>query len=260
MGTIIYYYTGTGNSLWAARKLAEEIKDVEVLNLSFQKDDIEKINSERIGIVFPVHMWGLPKRIINFIKTLPIDKSKYYFAVATNAGQVAATLIQLKKLMAERGIVLSAGFDFVMPSNYIPWGGAATEEKQKLLFKKAEEKIKRISETINGKTVSPVERGPLWHNVFLSGVLYKISSPQIPKMDKSFWADEKCSGCGICEKICPAKNISLNNGRPVWHHNCEQCLACIQWCPEESIQFGKKTIQYDRYHHPEIKLGDMVKP
>lgn len=29
----------------------------------------------------------------------------------------------------------------------------------------------------------------------------------------------------------------------------EQCLACIKWCPQETIQFGKKTPRYKRYHH-----------
>ena len=47
--------------------------------------------------------------------------------------------------------------------------------------------------------------------------------------------------------------------KPTWNHHCEQCLACIQWCPEEAIQYGKKTPQYERYHHPEIQLKDMLK-
>jgi len=37
----------------------------------------------------------------------------------------------------------------------------------------------------------------------------------------------------------------------------EQCLACIQWCPAEAIQYGKNTAAKKRYHHPEIKLSDM---
>jgi len=37
----------------------------------------------------------------------------------------------------------------------------------------------------------------------------------------------------------------------------EQCLACIQWCPAEAIQYGKNTAAKKRCHHPEIKLSDM---
>lgn len=79
-------------------------------------------------------------------------------------------------------------------------------------------------------------------------------------MDGKFCADEKCNSCGICEKICPSNNITLIEGKPDWHQKCEQCLACIQWCPQEAIQYGKKTIKYKRYHHPQVKLKDMVSP
>jgi MinD superfamily P-loop ATPase len=55
-------------------------------------------------------------------------------------------------------------------------------------------------------------------------------------MDKSFWIDEKCNACGICATVCPCRNIRLDGaGRPTWSHQCEQCLACIQWCPRKAI-------------------------
>ena len=85
-----------------------------------------------------------------------------------------------------------------------------------------------------------------------------MTTPYIPKMDKKFWIDEECNSCGICEKVCPAANILMKEGKPVWQKQCQQCLACIQWCPKESIQYGKKTSEYKRYHHPEIKLKEMT--
>lgn len=81
---------------------------------------------------------------------------------------------------------------------------------------------------------------------------------RVPQMDKPFFADAKCTSCGICEKICPAQNIKLVSGKPVWQHRCEQCFACIQWCPDEAIQYGKGTAKKKRYHHPEITLKEML--
>ena len=77
-------------------------------------------------------------------------------------------------------------------------------------------------------------------------------------MDKSFFADEKCTSCGICEKLCPAGNIVITEGKAVWQHRCEQCFACLQWCPAEAIQYGKNTKSKKRYHHPEISLKDII--
>src|SRR3989339_1937984 len=123
MKTEIYFYSGTGNSLWAARRLSEELGDAAVHPIS--NISVEKVEprGDAIGLVFPVHIWGVPGKIIRFLNILQPDASKYYFAVAVNAGQVAATLLQLKKLMQSKGLTLSAGYDLLTPSNYIPWGG-----------------------------------------------------------------------------------------------------------------------------------------
>lgn len=258
METCLYYYTGTGNSLWVARQLAAKLPDAELISLNAGKTVPEKIDSERIGIVFPVHMWGLPHRVVEFVRQMEANRDKYYFAVALNGGQVAATLLQLRKLMQAQGMILSAGFEICSPSNYIPWGGALPVEEQKRMFGEAVKKIERIAQVISRKESAPIEKGPLWENIVLSSLLYKLSFPQVPKMDKKFWVDGKCNSCAICEKICPAKNIVMNAGQPVWQHRCEQCLACLQWCPKEAIQYGKKTPGYARYHHPEVKLADML--
>ncbi len=257
MNNSIYFYTGTGNSLWTAKNLARQLGNTDLIPMVREKESISTSDAERVGIIFPVHMWGLPLHVIDFVQRLAADSAKYFFAVAVNAGQVAATLIQLQKIMQEKDIVLSAGFSICLPSNYIPWGGAIAVEKQQELFAESLTKIKLIADIVRAKEARLLEKGPSLQNVFLSA-LYKMGSPRIPQMDKSFRVDEKCTGCKICEKICPTKNIIIADRKPTWHHHCEQCLACIQWCPEEAIQYGKNTRTKKRYHHPEIKLPEMI--
>ncbi len=256
MKTTIYYYTGTGNSLWAARELAAELGGARVASMRRSKP--EAADAEAIGLVFPVHVWGVPERVINFVNKLPAGQSKYYFALGVNAGQVAGTLAQLGKLMKARGLTLDAGYDLVMPSNYIPWGGAIPAEQQEARFAAAAKKIKDIAGTIEGGKPGPVEKGPLWQRLFLSGIAYKFTFSRLPKADKDFWTDDKCNSCAICTSVCPSGNILIEKGKPVWQGRCEQCLACIQWCPLEAIQFGKKTPTLARYHHPQVRLSDMM--
>lgn len=257
MKTDLFFYTGTGNSLWAARTVAGELGNAELIPLLWISGNPVQIRGDAVGIIFPVHGWGLPPRVIDFVNSLPRDTSTYYFAFAVNAGQVAATLLQMESLMKSRGLSLSAGFDIVMPSNYIPWGGPGPEEKRMRRIHDAKEKIRRISAIIAKREQRPVEKGPLWQNILFSW-LYKFSFPHIPSMDKNFWVDDKCNTCGICKKICPCGNITITEGKPVWLHHCEQCLACIQWCPKKAIQYGKKTPRYERYHHPEVTLEDII--
>jgi NAD-dependent dihydropyrimidine dehydrogenase PreA subunit len=256
MKTVIFYYTGTGNSLWSARLLAERLGDANVVPMK-HSDALAAGEAEAVGFVFPVHMWGIPAPVMRFIEKLSLRPGTYLFALAVNAGQVSRTLLQLRGVLAGRGLMLAAGFSIVLPSNYIPWGGPGPAERQNSRFAEARLKITGAAAVIAERQSGPVEKGPLWQRVVFTAI-YKMTFKQVHKMDKDFWCDDRCNSCGICVQACPARNIELKKDRPAWQHNCEQCLACIQWCPQEAIQFGKKTPAYERYHHPEISLKDII--
>jgi Pyruvate/2-oxoacid:ferredoxin oxidoreductase delta subunit len=256
METKLYVYTGTGNSLWIARQLALELKEATVEFMPSLSRDF-MVEAVRVGIIFPVHIWGLPHHVIQFSEHLRVNPNTYLFALAVNAGQVAATLLQLQRLISIQGWSLASGYSIAMPTNYIPWGGPGPIETQHRLFLEAQEKVKSIAGPILQGEQIKVERGPFWQNILFSG-FYKMTFRQVHKMDKSFWADDKCNHCGVCVKVCPAKNIEMKNEKPAWLHQCEQCFACLQWCPQEAIQHGKKTSKYPRYHHPEVTLKDML--
>lgn len=257
MSTEIFYYTGTGNSLWVARTIAKALDDAGLFSISTIKDESTTINSDIVGLVFPVHIWGVPAPVIRFVHTLKGSQSDYVFAIAVNAGQVSNTLVQLQNIMAENRMNLSAGFEIPMPSNYIPWGGPGPKEKQHKRFERAQEKISRIALMIKEKVHMPVEKGPLWQRILFTAI-YRASFSRVPTMDQKFRVDDKCNACEICYNVCPAENITMHEGKPVWNHRCDQCFACLQWCPQEAIQYGKKTPRYERYHHPEIHLKDIL--
>jgi len=101
MNTTIFYHTGTGNSLWVARRIADELGDAELVSISECKDEKKTVGSEIVGFVFPVHIWGVPAPVIRFVNTLKGSQPDYIFAIAVNAGQVSNTLVQLKRLWPE---------------------------------------------------------------------------------------------------------------------------------------------------------------
>lgn len=253
----IFYFTSTGNSLWIARTLANELGDAEVVSMVNWMKKPQAINSKTIGLVFPVHIWGVPKRVMDFLAQLKTMSPQYIFAVANNAGQVANTLVQLQKSLSSEGLILSSGWSIVMPSNYIPWGSPGNIEEQNKRFAVAHTKIKAISQEIKQYSANNViEKGPLWQRIIFTWI-YNLSIPRIPKWDKYFWVDERCNKCGLCVKVCPNQNIALNDGKLIWNNHCEHCLACIQWCPKEAIQYNKRTPSYSRYHHPKVSIKDM---
>ncbi|MDD5170430.1 MAG: EFR1 family ferrodoxin, partial [Syntrophales bacterium] len=186
MKTDLYCYTGTGNSLWTARTLAGKLGDVRICPISGTGNAPVRSGAETVGMIFPVHIWGLPRKVVAFIDRLSNDPAKYYFAIAVNAGQVAATLVQMNELMNAKGLFLSSGFELAMPSNYLPWGGPGPEDKRLLRISDAREKIERIAAVIAKRERCPVEKGPMWQNILFSWC-YKLLFSHVPAMDKNFW-------------------------------------------------------------------------
>ncbi|MBF0484187.1 MAG: EFR1 family ferrodoxin [Candidatus Omnitrophica bacterium] len=261
MRTVIYYFSGTGNSLDVAQGLAKSFinEDVEIINLStIHIHEFKILSSDRIGIIFPIYMGRMPIMVSNFLEKLVADKSKYVFAIATYGGLAGDVIQQVKTKLKIRGIKLSAGFLVKMPENFIPFFGAIPEAEQQKLFQRKDRKISQIAHYITKKKKGHFENDFFLINMLYSGFIGKMGQKMIPTADKNFWTTDKCNGCEICCKICPADNIIIRNERPVWKHKCELCLACLQWCPLEAIQYKKSTLKRKRYQNPNINAGNLT--
>jgi ferredoxin-type protein NapH len=54
---------------------------------------------------------------------------------------------------------------------------------------------------------------------------------------------EKCIGCRLCEKVCPADAVAVNTADKKAVINrvlCLQCSNCQRICPEDAICYGKQ--------------------
>ena len=123
MKTIIYYFTGTGNSLAVAKKICGSLGDCELVPVvSMAGTQGEVIPpADRVGIVCPVYFLGLPTIVARFAEKLDLSRSGYTFAVVTLGGSGGASALrQLDGILKERsGRGLDVGFMVQMPGNYI---------------------------------------------------------------------------------------------------------------------------------------------
>lgn len=257
MKTIIYYFSGTGNSLKVAKDIANELKNTELIQICKSNMVINKATSNKIGVIFPVYVCGMPLLVKEFIEKLQIPKEAYVFTVVTFGAAAGASIAQVEKLLTYKDVKLSAAFKMKMPGNYQVMYPPFSEEKQAKDFKNEEEKIIEIVRSIKSSEI--VEFNGVGESIMkaISGILYKSFKPY--EKDKNFWTDEKCNGCGTCSKVCPANNIKMSERKPKWQHKCEQCVACMQWCPQKSIQYKKVTVNRGRYNHPDIKVKELFK-
>jgi ferredoxin len=75
--------------------------------------------------------------------------------------------------------------------------------------------------------------------------------------DKNFITNADCNGCGLCARVCPVNNINIADGKPLWLHHCENCLACYNWCPNKAIGGGVAQKGY-YYRHPKVKIAEFI--
>ena len=257
MSTVIYWFSGSGNSLHVALALQERMEDVELVPVA------EAINgnvqlSPKMGLVFPVYAWGPPVIVSRFIEKLPSDKPDYLFAVATYGGAPGSTMAITRKMLKRRGLDLNASFTVNMVENYPPMGGAPKEEKQLKVNETAEKEIAEIVSGISRNACGDFGKKGFFFSL-IGPMVYSLFCGALSRQKKSkFQADDKCTSCGICAKICPVANIEMVDGRPSWSNRCEQCFACFHWCPEESVQYGRKTLEQVRYHHPGTSLKELL--
>jgi ferredoxin/flavodoxin len=287
----ICYFSGTGNSLAVARDLAENLPAQMHAIPGRMSQDSLRSPGEALGLVFPVYHGGLPYLVKRFIDQLPDLASKYVFGVCTYGDSPGLTMEYLGKAIRARGGQLAAGYGVHMPYNYITPGTGLKAffqsfrlreiavERQQELFAGWKTKAGRICDAVRAQATvtSEIDHPRLNHLLdFLNvketvgkPVWLKIASSRAPAglpfvesrqwMDGAFWSDERCNGCGTCARLCPVGNIRMVADKPTWHQHCEQCFACLQWCPQAALQFGQKTAGQKRYHHPDVKLVDLLR-
>ncbi len=256
---MLYCFTGTGNSLATARQLTELLDDdcrIELMP-DLLKQHIIEPESNKIGLVFPVYAWSMPKLVKRFVRRLFIADDSYVFAVYTSGGSPGATGMHLNKLLNQKKSGLNAGFNVTMPSNYTPFG-LLSEEKCKSVLSEAESKIEKIARLVNSQVNNHIERTRFFWP--LASLINPMFMSQLNNQKSKFNVNASCCSCGMCEKVCPNENIRLENGKPSWSGNCDLCLACLHWCPVAAIEYGRASRNGRRYHHPDINVYDLIAP
>ena len=249
---MILYFSGTGNSGYAARRIADGLGEpLLCLNDRIKAGDTAPVETgERLVIVTPTYAWRIPRIVEDWLLHTELTGAKRAWFVMTCGSEIGNAAKYNRALCREKGLVYMGTAQIVMPENFIAMFNAPTVEEARRIVAKAEPFIDRAIAAIRAGHMFSPPRKKLYDRIASSAVnpvFYLLFVKANP-----FTASDVCIGCGKCEKLCPLNNITLQNARPVWGSNCTQCMACICYCPTRAIEYGKKSVGKPRYHFEEL--------
>lgn len=261
----IYYFSGTGNSLYVTRELHKRIPESKIVPIvSLLNKDVIETNAEAVGFIFPIYFTSIPEVMKNFIKKLNLESTKYTFAIATRVGISHSAFYDIDKILKTKGRGLDSYFTLNMAGNNPRFDYKAPTDEELV---KLEEVVNKEVESIQNVVIDKRKYQEKDTNttttipsIFLRLISLVVPLLQGAKKDNGFYADFKCIGCGTCEKVCLSGKIKIMDNKPIWQKDvkCYDCVACVNYCPERSIQMNSKTEKFERYSHPYATEDDIA--
>ena len=235
---MIFYFSGTGNTKWAASRLATATHDKLVSIAPYMRADDAKHDitepftlqeDERLGFVFPVHGWRVPKLVREFIANLKILRAEnagdgkkeetrrpFVYCVCTAGDSIGLTIENLNEVISSNPSLAALGitavdssYSLIMPESYVGLPFMDVDPKEREIRKKeeaAQELAVVCEEIFNRKQgVNRIVKGPIpWFFTKVVGGFFE----KVLITDKRFRVEkDRCVKCGICANVCPVGDI-----------------------------------------------------
>ncbi|MFA5745855.1 MAG: EFR1 family ferrodoxin [Candidatus Pacearchaeota archaeon] len=254
---VIYYFSGTGNTAFVASEFQANYKKAKIDVDIFPIETIETVPSQSkytfIMIGFPTYAFYPPQMVIDFVKKLPEVNDKPVILFGTAGGSAGASFSILENILKKKHYTVVSNFLYVMPDNVYFMFGKDTQsnEQTELLITNTTEKVKMDFEIIISGKSKFVKCG--FFLKLMSEIVHFFFNNLGQKQQKNrwYWDRKECTFCGLCEKSCPTKNITMKKekGKITWGNNCMFCTRCYNFCPRNAIHYKSinKTNKFNRY-------------
>ena len=271
MKKVIYCFSGTGNSLNAARIIAKEMGGATIVSVKKGAKSDLAADADVVGFVCPVYEWDIPETLKDFAENLAVNPKAYTFLVATYVAIHGRCFETMDAILRKKGTRLHFG----KPLRCVASQCIAYEPfpSPKLMVPYSDRCARKIGRQIaERKTNNYPRMSPITRARYDKAMMPFLNIQH--EYDKGFYTSDACVGCGLCEKICPCKNITMQGKNPQWNHSCIGCNACVVYCPKKAVQYKTPEAyakldniitrrmglpeKRTRYHNPHVTAKDLI--
>lgn len=270
---MIYYFSGTGNSLAIAKELGR-LLDESIAPIGPRDTRPLLVSDEVCLIVAPIHNYDLPPVVKAFIARLWAPKGTPYFAMIINYGGLLGNgPASARRAFFKQHLTLSYNRSVVVPDNA---GPIIRRPYDVSSLATLPQRLAMIADDIRQRKTYCDEE-PYSQRLAIKTKLAELflKSPATTLyVQKSL-----CIGCERCVKLCPVGNVKVRNGayensvvnriadnrtgkpttRITFDNRCIHCLACVQWCPVGAIRMGYISFTNRQYTNPAVRPEELFR-
>ena len=246
----VFYFSASGNSMYVAKSLGGEAVSIP----SVMKKGSPEVRDDAVGIVCPVYFGDVPKMVRKFIQEAKIE-TDYLFVLITYGFNPSSALQMADRRLKEAGLHSDYISKILMVDNFVNEFEVGAELKKKS-SEKIDAQITAIRADLDARKKKPLGfsfsasvAGPVMRKLGVKGIADDKA--------QSYLVNDNCVHCGICAKVCPADNITVNGSKPVFSNHCEVCYACVHNCPKNAIHVKEEKSGL-RFRNEHVKITDLI--
>lgn len=244
------YLSGTGNTKHCIEKFVGILEPTATVLPIESSEVVEMIQKEEdIILGYPTQFSNAPFMVRDFINTnQTIWKNKNIFCINTMGAFSGDGTGCCARLLKKYGANITGGLQIKMPDSVCDSKLLKkTEQKNRAIVKAADIKIEKWCQKIKQGIFPSEGLHQMDHIKGLFGQrlwFYKKTKTYSNQIK----INNDCIKCGLCIKLCPMKNLSLQDGKIVGNDKCTMCYRCISHCPKKALTLlGEKVIEQTTY-------------
>ena len=250
----IFYFSGTGNALTAARWIRDNGEREDIRTTILSVESLKQYRLEQpegrslFAFTYPTHGFAPPWIMLKFLWKFPEISDSGVLFVNTKAGAKAGKffipgmtgLAQWLPITIFRfkGYKVKGSLPLDMPHSWTSFFPPNLKSSSLQMTTRCHSIINRMCKKI-------FQGDRYFRYTVWTQLLFDISVAWIAPLyifigrfflAKTLFPSFRCNKCGICEELCPVQAIEMRNGMPYWKYTCESCMRCMNICPQKAIQ------------------------